>query len=277
MKIFRPGNLLFVFVILTLCQISLFAQAAGTAQETELGTYIKANYDKREVMIPMRDGVKLSLRFMSRKTNQRNIRLCSTVRLTRLRPTVRINIKHRSDPTDYSPKKVIFSFIRTCAGRWMSEGEFVDVRPETAKPGTKEIDESTDTYDSVDWMIKNIANNNGRIGIWGISYPGFYTSTAIINSHPAIKAASPQAPVSDWYHGDDMHHNGALFLAQNYDFFAFFGQPRLKPETPERRRRKDLPPELTTVTITLKIWADSKKLPIITNQNSVRASDFGTK
>ncbi len=117
-------------------------------------------------------------------------------------------------------------------GRWKSEGEFADVRPDIENRTPQQIDESTDTFDTVEWLIKNISNNNGRVGIYGISYPGFYTSAGIIDSHPAIKAASPQAPVSDWFHGDDMHHNGALFLAQNYDFFAFFGQPRPLPIEP---------------------------------------------
>src|SRR6185503_6038911 len=92
-----------------------------------------------------------------------------------------------------------------------------------------QIDETTDTYDTVDWLIKNVANNNGRVGVWGISYPGFYTSMAGIDGHPAVKAISPQAPVSDWFHGDDTNHNGALFLAQNFGFFACMGQ---KPPAP---------------------------------------------
>ena len=111
----------------------------------------------------------------------------------------------------------------------MSEGEFEDVRPYIPNKTGKQIDETSDTYDTVDWLIKNIPNNNGRVGVWGISYPGFYTSMAAIDNHPAVKAISPQAPVSDWFHGDDMHHNGALFLAQNYAFFTGFGQPRPTP------------------------------------------------
>ena len=108
----------------------------------------------------------------------------------------------------------------------MSEGEFMDVRPDIANTDKTKIDESTDTYDTIDWLIKNVDNNNGKVGTYGISYPGFYTSAGSIDSHPALKACSPQAPVSDWFHGDDMHHNGAFFLAQNYGFFAFFGQKR---------------------------------------------------
>ncbi len=238
MKIFRPGNLLFVFLILAVCQISLFAQTARTAQETELGTYIKANYDKREVMIPMRDGVKLFTSIYEPKDKSKKYPIMLDRTPYTVAPYGADKYKTSLGPNGLFAKEGYIFVYQDVRGRWMSEGEFVDVRPETAKPGTKEIDESTDTYDSVDWMIKNINNNNGRVGVWGISYPGFYTSTAIINSHPAIKAASPQAPVSDWYHGDDMHHNGALFLAQNYDFFAFFGQPRLKPETPETTTAK---------------------------------------
>src|SRR4030095_16571161 len=114
-------------------------------------------------------------------------------------------------------------------GRWMSEGKFEDVRPDIANTKPTEIDESTDTYDTIDWLGKNVNNNKGNVGIYGISYPGFYASAGSIDSHPALKACSPQAPVSDWFHGDDMHHNGALFLAQNFSFFTGFGQERPVP------------------------------------------------
>lgn len=115
------------------------------------------------------------------------------------------------------------------------KGDFVDVRPEIPNLTPQQIDESTDTYDTVEWLIKNVDNNNGRVGIYGISYPGLYTSAGIIDSHPAIKAASPQAPIGDWYMGDDWHHNGALFLAHAFGFYTTFGQPRPKSVT-ERRR-----------------------------------------
>src|SRR5205085_1993151 len=114
-------------------------------------------------------------------------------------------------------------------GRWMSEGEFQDVRPDIANNTPQQIDESTDTYDTIDWLVKNVANNNGRVGTYGISYPGFYVSAGSIDSHPALKACSPQAPIGDWFRGDDMHHNGALFLAQNFWFFTGFGQYRPSP------------------------------------------------
>lgn len=110
-------------------------------------------------------------------------------------------------------------------GRMMSEGEFVDVRP--IQPG--QVDESTDAWDTVDWLVKNVPNNNGRVGVWGISYPGFYAAQAAVDAHPAIKAVSPQAPVTDWFIGDDFHHNGAFFLADAFGFYASFGKPRPEP------------------------------------------------
>ena len=98
-------------------------------------------------------------------------------------------------------------------GRWMSEGEFVDMRPHRAeKSRPADFDESTDTWDTIDWLVQHVPGHNGRVGMWGISYPGFYTSAGIIEAHPALKAASPQAPILDWFVGDDWHHNGALFL-----------------------------------------------------------------
>ena len=115
-------------------------------------------------------------------------------------------------------------------GTFMSEGEFEDVRPHIPnKKSPKDIDESSDTYDTIDWLVKNIPNNNGRVGVWGISYPGFYAATALMDAHPALKAASPQAPIADWFVGDDDHHNGAFFIFDCFGFNMFFGMPRPEP------------------------------------------------
>ena len=123
-------------------------------------------------------------------------------------------------------------------GRWMSEGEFVNMRPhKDVKSGPADIDESTDTFDTIDWLIKNISNHNDKVGMWGISYPGFYTAAGMIDAHPALKAASPQAPIADWFAGDDWHHNGALFLPHAFDFLAFFGHPRPEPTKKEPAER----------------------------------------
>ncbi len=114
-------------------------------------------------------------------------------------------------------------------GRWMSEGDFVNMRPHNPAKKETDIDESSDTWDTIDFLVKRVPNNNGRVGQWGISYPGFYTAAGMIDAHPALKASSPQAPVTDWFIGDDWHHNGALFLPHIFNFMANFGRPRPAP------------------------------------------------
>ena len=112
----------------------------------------------------------------------------------------------------------------------MSEGEFVNMRPHNpAKKAPTDIDESTDTYDTIDWLVKHVPNHNGKVGLWGISYPGFYTAAGMIDAHPALKAVSPQAPVTDWFIGDDWHHNGAFFLPHMFNFMAASIGPRPEP------------------------------------------------
>jgi putative CocE/NonD family hydrolase len=115
----------------------------------------------------------------------------------------------------------IFAF-QDVRGKGPSQGAFVNIRPQLQiKTGPHDVDESTDTYDTVDYLIKNVPDNNARVGLWGISYPGFYAGIGAINTHPALKAVSPQAPVSNWYIGDDFHHNGALMLMDAVRFATF--------------------------------------------------------
>jgi putative CocE/NonD family hydrolase len=211
---------------------TLFAQGQLTPQQQQLADYIKANYTKREVMIPMRDGVRLFTSiYMPKDASQKYPIMLDRTPYT-VAPYGEDKFKTSLGPNELFAREGYIFVYQDVRGRWKSEGEFVDARPYIPNKAGKQIDETTDTYDTVEWLIKNIPNNNGRVGVWGISYPGFYTSMAGIDSHPAVKAISPQAPVSDWFHGDDMHHNGALFLAQNYAFFAFFGQPRPQPLEP---------------------------------------------
>jgi uncharacterized protein len=115
----------------------------------------------------------------------------------------------------------------------MSESEFVDVRPVVAHKTKTDIDESTDTYDTVDWLVKNVENNNGRVGVYGISYPGFYATNALVEAHPSVKAVSPQAPVTDWFVGDDFHHGGAFMVMDAASFYNNFGRPHPKPVLPK--------------------------------------------
>ncbi|HEX4375020.1 MAG TPA: CocE/NonD family hydrolase, partial [Puia sp.] len=117
-------------------------------------------------------------------------------------------------------------------GRWMSEGNFEDIRPFNPNKKTKkDIDEASDTYDAIDWLVKNVPHNNGKVGVFGTSYPGFYSTMAAASNHPALKAVSPQAPVTNWFIGDDFHHNGAFFQMDAFSFYMFFGKPRPKPTT----------------------------------------------
>ena len=220
-----------VIVIFLLGSIAVFGQ-----QPDDLAKYIREHYTKREVQIPMRDGVKLFTSiYIPEKKGSYPILLSRTP--YSVAPYGKDKFKTSLGPDVLFAKEGYIFVYQDVRGRWMSEGKFVDVRPEVAqyKPGT--TDESTDTYDTIDWLVKNVENNNGRVGMYGISYPGFYTSAGSINSHPALKACSPQAPVSDWFHGDDMHHNGALFLAQNYSFYQFF-QPFTTPTSDQNYMRQ---------------------------------------
>ena len=120
----------------------------------------------------------------------------------------------------YAKEGFIFA-LQDVRGKNASEGKFVDTRPILEnKSDPHDIDESTDAYDTIDWLVKHVPNNNGRVGMLGISYPGFYSACGMIDSHPALKCVSPQAPVADWFIGDDVHHNGAFFLADTFTFVS---------------------------------------------------------
>jgi len=220
-----------VFFLVLVLGLSLwdFAQLSPQEQQ-DLTNYIRNNYTKRQVSIPMRDGVKLFAEVYEPKDKSQTYPIMLNRTPYSVGPYEPNGMKTSLGPDFQFAREGYIFVYEDVRGRYMSEGQFLDERPQQAaqnKPA--ETDESTDTYDTVDWLVKNIAKNNGRVGLTGISYPGFYTSSGEINSHPALKACSPQAPVSDWFHGDDMHHNGALFLAQNWRFFSLFGQERPVP------------------------------------------------
>jgi putative CocE/NonD family hydrolase len=216
-----------VFIFLTFLS-SAFGQLSQQEQK-DLADYIKDHYTKHEVQIPMRDGVRLFAEIYEPKNRSQKYPIMMNRTPYSVGPYGEGKFKTSLGP-DYQFAREAFIFVyEDVRGRYMSEGQFVDVRPDIPNNKPTEIDESTDTYDTIEWLLRNVPNNNGRVGLTGISYPGFYTSASSIDSHPALKACSPQAPVSDWFHGDDMHHNGALFLAQNWSFFRGFGQERPTP------------------------------------------------
>lgn len=186
---------------------------------------LKEIYDKEEVYIEMRDGTRLFTSVYSPKKSDEK----SPILLFRTPYNAEgqgeeaynffVTIYSRFVEEGYI---LVFQDVR---GRYMSEGEFVNVRPFIPDKKGTEFDEASDTYDTVEWLINNVENNNGNVGVTGISYPGFYATMAILADHPAIKAVSPQAPVSNWFLGDDWHHNGAFFLIDGFSFYTSFGDP----------------------------------------------------
>lgn len=192
---------------------------------------IADHYTKHEYMIAMRDGVRLYTAVYAPKDTTRSCPLIITRTPYSCLPYGKDAfpqfVGSQGERFLREGYIVVQQDVRGC---FMSEGQFLDVRPYIpAKKNAKDIDETTDTYDTVDWLVKNVPHNNGRVGIMGISYPGFYTSMGTIDAHPAVKATSPQAPVSKWMGGDDFFHNGALLLSHAFNFYAWFGKPRPKP------------------------------------------------
>ena len=177
----------------------------------------------------MRDGVKLFAVIYEPKDKDKKYPIMFDRTPYSVAPYGPKDFKTLLGPSDLFAREGYIFVYQDVRGRYMSEGDYEDVRPYIHNKTGKQFDETTDAYDTVDWLIRNVPNNNGRVGVWGISYPGFYTSMTGIDGHPAVKAISPQAPIGDWFHGDDTNHNGALFLAQNFGFFAYMGQVRPSP------------------------------------------------
>ncbi|AIE85719.1 CocE/NonD family hydrolase [Fimbriimonas ginsengisoli] len=180
-------------------------------------------YAKFEFNIPMRDGVKLytSVYIPKQVAGRHPILLERTPYSAG--PYGPANKDDFLGSPRMRQKGYIFAY-QDVRGQYMSGGTYENVRP-IRKDATVGTDESTDTWDTVDYLVKHVPGNNGAVGLWGISYPGFYAAAGAIDTHPALKAVSPQAPVSDWFVGDDVHHNGAFFLQDNFDFGAWFDMP----------------------------------------------------
>ena len=192
---------------------------------------VKAHYTKVEQQITMRDGAKLFTSIYIPKDKSKKYPVMLSRTPYSVAPYGPDEFKTSIGPSLLFQKERYIFVYQDVRGRLMSEGDYVNVRPHNPAKTGKAIDESSDTWDTIDWLVKNVPNNNGRVGMWGISYPGFYTTMGIVDAHPALKAASPQAPIADWFLGDDFHHNGALFLPHGFNFLASFGQPRPKPTT----------------------------------------------
>lgn len=195
--------------------------------------WVLENYTKKEVYIPMRDGVKLfTTVYMPKDKSEKHPILMSRTPYSCAPYGENKFLPLWNSHFNTYLREGYYFVMQDVRGRWMSEGTFVDVRPYNPNKKTKQdIDESSDTYDTIDWLVKNLENNNGNVGVLGISYPGFYSTMAALSGHPALKAVSPQAPVTDWFIGDDFHHNGAFFITDAFAFYTSFGKPRPKPTT----------------------------------------------
>ncbi|HKI87890.1 MAG TPA: CocE/NonD family hydrolase [Draconibacterium sp.] len=213
--------------------VLIIAGLVSQAQEID-STWFKKNYTKKEVYITMRDDVRLftSIYIPNDNTGTHPILITRTPYSCRPYGEEKYSAYWRSYKKEYLKESYIM-VTQDVRGRWMSEGKFEDVRPFIANKKGKQIDEASDTYDTVDWLIKNIPNNNGKVGVFGVSYPGFYSTMAAASNHPAIKAVSPQAPVTNWFIGDDFHHNGAFFQMDAFSFYSVvghgFGVPHPRP------------------------------------------------
>lgn len=220
-------SFVFYFSIITVAQVN--PESVGSQDSAWIGD----NYTKKEVYITMRDGVKLFTAIYLPKdvTEKHPILMTRTPYSCSPYGEQNFNPNLWTRHWRYYARENYIIVIQDVRGRWMSEGEFVDIRPfDPDKKTDKDVDEASDTYDTIDWLIKNISNNNGNVGVFGISYPGFYSTMAALSGHPALKAVSPQAPVTDWFKGDDFHHNGVLFIMDAFAFYgAGFGYPRPMP------------------------------------------------
>jgi uncharacterized protein len=209
-----------IFSLALLFPLFIFAQ-----NNIDTG-FVRANYIKTEAYIPMRDGIKLYTAIYSPKDAgpfpilmQRTPYSCW--------PYGANNYPQRLGPNLSLMKEKYIFVYQDARGRYKSEGNFEEMTPaKDVKKSNKDVDESSDTYDTIDWLLKN-TSNNGKAGMWGISFPGFYSSAALPNAHPSLKAVSPQAPMSDEFVGDDCNHNGAFFLLDNFSFYSGFDGPKI--------------------------------------------------
>ena len=195
--------------------------ADGAAPEpTSAQLYLRENYTKYEYKIPMRDGVHLFTAVYVPKDDS----TAYPILLTRTPYTVKPYGEDVFPNRRRADGQLRQGEIHFCAAR---RARAITARKArsctcgrfwTEQRSPKDIDESTDAYDTIDWLVKHVPNNNGEVGMMGISYPGFYSACGMIDSHPALKCVSPQAPIADWFIGDDFHHNGALLFAARVRF-----------------------------------------------------------
>jgi hypothetical protein len=213
---------------------ALAVPAQQPAPQAPAEDYVRAHYTKYEFRIPMRDGKRLFTAVYVPKNDAAGPYPFLMDRSPySVAPYGEDQYPKHLGPSDEFEKSGYIFVYQDVRGRWMSEGDYQEMRPHIDdKKSPQDVDDASDTYDTIEFLLKHVAGNNGKVGIWGISYPGFYTSASIIDSHPALVAASPQAPMTDLFLGDDAYHGGAFMLSANFGFYVFF-YPQKQPQTPE--------------------------------------------
>jgi putative CocE/NonD family hydrolase len=225
-----------VLLVLLALAAAAAPRAQGPASSAE---DVRARYTKYEYMVPMRDGVRLFTSVYVPKDASQKYPILLTRTPYSVGPYGVDQYRTSLGPSEHFQKEGFIFVYQDARGRYMSEGEFQQVRPFVPEKKTpKDIDESTDTFDTIEWMLRHLPNHNGRVGMVGVSQPGFHVAASIIDSHPALKAASPQAPTADYYMGDDVYHNGAFMLGANFGFYSGF-VPHDEPQPPRPAVRYD--------------------------------------
>ncbi len=209
--------------ILSLLFITFFVSCDATEPKDEKkpNTYVQDNFTKKEVTIEMRDGIKLHTVIYSPKDQSKTYPILMQRTPYSCKPYGNGEFKTRIGPNPQLMKEGNIVVYQDVRGRWMSEGVYDNMRAYIPNKTGNQSDETTDTYDTIDWLVKNVDNNNGNVGTWGVSYPGHYATISAIDAHPALKAASPQASIGDFFF-DDFHHNGA-FLLSYFRAISLFG------------------------------------------------------
>ena len=227
-------NLFVLFSLIFVLASPVFAQTDTGAKAR--ADYIRYNYAKYEYEIAMRDGKTLFTAVYVPNDTSKKYPFLMVRTPYSARPYGVSNYAEKLGPDAIFEEEGFIFVVQDVRGRYRSEGEYVNVRPQDAyKRGKGAVDDATDTYDTIDWLVKNIKGNNGKAGMWGISYPGYYASVGTVNAHPALKAVSPQAPVTDWFF-DDFRRNGAFVPSMAFRFFdSFDNQPDVKYSHPVNR------------------------------------------
>ncbi|SHG83710.1 CocE/NonD family hydrolase [Flagellimonas flava] len=223
-KLFRFSLVLFFLITTYSCKKTV-------QKEVVEENYVAENYSKQEVDIEMRDGATLHTTIYSPKDTSREYPILMQRTPYSSRPYGEENFKSKIGPNEHLMKDGYIIVYQDVRGRWLSEGHYENMRAYIPNKTSKDqVDESSDTYDTIEWLVNNVENNNGKVGVWGISYPGFYATYATVDAHPALKAASPQACIGDFFF-DDFHHNGAYLLSY-FKATSLFGTPRPNNDQP---------------------------------------------